>query len=161
LERKLSEQTGGTGKSSLQALSAKVNWPILRKFETLVFACMLALLPFFAMKVVGVTETQLMVKNTTNDLVTDLRKARQMAKDHAVGIIVIGRAASKLNPPAYLIEDKRRMIEEIVLPSGVTVEGSVEFNPSGLPLKPSRFFIKKGVRESQVAIDERGVISAP
>jgi hypothetical protein len=164
----LSDATEGTSndakrKDSLRALGASVNWPLLRKFETFVFACMLALLPFFAMRIVGVTETSLMVKNTTVDLGKDLRKAKQLARDHVVPISVVSRAGDSLEPSAYLIEDQRsgHMIEEIVLPRGVTVEGQITFDPAGLPVKPATFLIKKGPKQAQVAVDAKGIISAP
>ncbi|HEY9776085.1 MAG TPA: hypothetical protein V6C81_20145 [Planktothrix sp.] len=162
----MSDATDGTSKEGkrsepLGGLLKNVNWPLMRKFETLVFACMLALLPFFAMRVVGVTETSLMVKNTTVDLVKDLRKAKQLARDHALPISVVSRAGTPLEPSAYLIEDQRHMIEEIVLPRGVAVEGQIVFDPAGVPVRPATFVIKKGPKNAQVTVDAKGIISAP
>jgi hypothetical protein len=145
----------------LTKLGLNSNWPLLRKFETLVFAAMLALLPFFAFKVVSVTNASLAVKNTTVDLVKDLRRARQLAKEHGVRIALVSRQENKMEASAYLIEDDQRTIEEIVLPRGVTVTGMVKFDAHGIPLEPASFNISKALKQSKVIVDANGIISAP
>jgi len=155
----LPEQTQSTAPKNKAGL--KANWPLLRKFETLVFACMLALLPFFALKVVNVTTTQLAVKNTAVDLVNDLNRAKGFAKDGNVSITVASRQDPKSGPPAYLIQDDLRTIEEIVLPKGVSIEGSVKFDASGKPAAATSFTITKGLKHVRVVVDDAGVISSP
>lgn len=145
----------------LSKIGLNSNWPLLRKFETLIFAAMLALLPFFALKVVNVTTTSLAVKNTTVDLVKDLRRARQFAKEHGVRISVVSRQENKMEAGAYLIEDDFRTIEEIVLPRGVAVTGMVKFDPHGIPLQPASFLITKASKQNKVIVDANGIISAP
>lgn len=137
------------------------NWPLLRKIETLVFACMLALLPVFASKVLDVTTTQLAVKNGAADLARDLSRAKTLAKEGGVNIGVVSRKASSMNPPAYLIQDDQRTIEEVLLPKGVSIDGAVKFDGQGNPTKPSSFTIKKGLKSTTILIDANGVISSP
>jgi len=153
------EQTQSSAPKKSKGFQA--NWPLLRKFETMVFACMLALLPFFAMKVVDVASTQLFVKNAAVDLVNDLNKAKTYAKEGGVNITIESRPSSNMGPPAYLIQDDQRTIEEIVLPKGVHVEGICKFDPSGKPTKASTFTITKGLKHMRVIVDEEGVISSP
>lgn len=122
---------------------------------------MLALLPFFALKVVNVTTTSLAVKKATADLVKDLRHAKNLAKENGANISVTSRPASGSESSAYLLQDDQRTIEEINLAKGVSVTGRVRFDQRGLPSQQATFVIKKGQKETKVEVDANGIISAP
>lgn len=140
---------------------ALLSWPLLRKFETVVFACMFLAVPFFAMKIVSVTSILLNLKQTSADLVQDLIKVKQMSKDHSLPMRVVSRLATKSEPAAYLIQDPQRTIEEIIIPSGLTVTGTVTFTPDGTPAAPGEFVISRGNKAQKVEIDAQGMISSP
>ena len=74
---------------------------------------------------------------------------------------MVSRRDLVMGPPAYLIQDDQRTIEEVVLPKGVTVDGSVKFNNIGIPDAPASFTISKGAKKARVVIDATGIISAP
>jgi hypothetical protein len=157
----VTEQTESTPEKRKPKSAEQTNWPLLRKFETLLFACMLVLLPICAWTVVNITTTSLAVKNSSVDLAKDLNRCKQLAKDGGVNITMVSRRDSVMGPPAYLIQDDQRTIEEVVLPKGVTVDGSVKFNNLGIPDAPAAFTISKGPKKARVVIDATGIISAP
>jgi hypothetical protein len=162
---KLPEPTEGTAEGTAPKpaadASSRSNWPLLRKFETLIFACLLALLPFFAANVVEIIATSLAVKKSEVDLVNDLAKSKRLAKEHAVNISLVSRRGNNMLPPAYLIQDEHRNIEEVVLPAGVSIDGSVKFDKDGIPERKAVFEIAKGMKKARVYVDENGIVSAP
>lgn len=162
MDRLANQQVEGSDNAQSRGRSGrKMNWPLLRKFETLIFFCMMLLLPVFAVKVVNVTTTHLAVKNTAVDLVRDLIHAKQMAKDYTVNITVTSRPATPTDSCAYLIQDDQRTLEEVVLPKGVSLVGSVVFDPRGLPNSAASFIVTKGRLSAHVDVDTSGMISSP
>lgn len=138
-----------------------ISWPLLRKIETLVFACMIVAIPFFAIKVVTITTTSLNVKKTAADLVKDLIRVKQLAKDHGIAISVVTRPPTQIEAAAYLIQDDQRTIEEVVIPVGLNITGQVTFDLHGVPTKPGEFSISKGQKSQKVSVDAQGMITEP
>lgn len=164
----MSEQTGestgnrqdaGTPRPTRSA--SHLNWALIRKMETLIFASMLVAIPFFALRVVDYTATQLAVRNTAVDLVKDLIRAKEISKNFGLSVSVTGRLAAKGEPPAYLLQNGPRTIEEIILPPGVSVIGSITFNEEGMPDHRASFTISKGPKRLHVDVDSQGVASMP
>lgn len=152
-------------KSKADAIARKyeaiVNWPLLRKFESLVFAGLFLALPLFAWKVVEHSTTQLAVKNSAVDLVNDLIRCKSLAKQHQVSITLTSRPPTAVMPAAYMIQDEEKTVEEVRLPKGVSMIGSVTFNPQGLPNAPASFIVSKGIRIAHVEVDRDGRIQFP
>lgn len=122
---------------------------------------MLVAIPFFAIKVVTITTASLNVKKTAADLVKDLIRVKQLAKDHGISISVTTRPPGQGESAAYLIQDDQRTIEEVVIPPGLNISGQVTFDVRGVPIKPTEFVISKGAKVQKVAVDEQGMITEP
>ena len=138
----------------------KLSWPpVIRKFEALVFAALLIVIPFFAYRIVDTAGTALMVQNTAADLVKDLIKSKEIARDFHIGVSVTSAPASGNEPCSYLIQSDSKTIEQVVLPNGVSIAGSVSFNDGGLPQNPSAFIVAKGGRTAIVQINHEGSTS--
>jgi cell division protein FtsL len=137
------------------------DWVFLRKVETLIFAFMFLALPFFALKVLYTTTSTLSVKNTVVDLVRDLINWQQTARVKHVAIKLESKPPSKNQPSMYSISQDGRTLEEVRLPAGVSIIGSVTFTSNGMPESPSSFLVTKGIRSSHVEIDNQGIVSAP
>lgn len=155
-----------TDNASQQAKAAprsggKLNWPLIRKFETFAFMSMLLAVPFFAFRVVDLTATQLQVNKTAVDLVRDLIRTKDTAKNYALTMTVCGRPPGKEDPnSAYLIQNGTRTIEEVILPKGVTVVGSITFDEQGMPNSRGTFVITKGWKTEQVNVNAEGIATA-
>jgi hypothetical protein len=138
---------------------SKTSWsPIIRKFETLVFAAMVVVIPFFAFRIVDTAGTALMVQNTTADLVKDLIKAQEIARDFHLSVTVTSAPPTLNEPSSYLIQSDSKTIEQVILPNGVNIAGAVTFNDGGLPKTPSSFMIGKAGRSTLVLIDRNGKV---
>jgi hypothetical protein len=137
------------------------DWVFLRKVETLIFAFMFLALPFFALKVLYTTTSTLSIKNTVVDLVRDLINWQQTARVKHVAITLESKPPTKGEPSMYCISQDGRTLEEVRVPAGVSIIGSVTFTESGMPESPSSFLVTKGIRSSHVEIDKQGLISAP
>lgn len=148
-----------TGDAFVNRYDAIVNWPLLRKLETCIFAAMFLALPLLAYKVVDYTTTILAVKNSAVDLVNDLLRCKNLAKQYNTSITLKCRVAENNQGSAYEIRDEEKAVEEVILPKGVNVVGSVTFNHDGLPGGPSSFIVTKGFRNSHVEIDSQGMIT--
>jgi hypothetical protein len=135
---------------------AQLNWRMVRKVEGLVFTSMLLAVPFFAFRIVDTAGTALMVKNTSVDLVRDLIRARSIARDYKLPITVSSLQVHTPDSYAYVIENGPRTIEQIVLPHGVAVTGSVTFDETGTPKARSSFVVSKGLRSVTVEVDSTG-----
>jgi hypothetical protein len=135
---------------------AQLNWRIVRKVEGLVFTSMLLAVPFFAFRIVDTTGTALMVKNTSVDLVRDLIRARSIARDYKLPITVSSLQVRSTDSCAYVIQNGPRTIEQIVLPHGVSMSGSVTFDENGTPKERSSFVVSKGLRSVTVEVDSTG-----
>lgn len=136
---------------------SKLDWPLIRKFESLIFASMVFAIPFFAFRVVDLTSTQLSVRQTGVDLVKDLVRAKEISKEYGLSITVCGRPATESEGTAYLIQNGNRTIEEVLLPKGVNVLGSVTFNEEGKPNTGAIFTISKGWKSSHVNLNSEGI----
>lgn len=135
-----------------------LDWPLIRKFESLVFASMVLAIPFFAYRVVDITSTQLAVKQTGVDLVQDLRRAKDISKEYGLSITVCGRPANEKDGTAYLIQNGNRTIEEVLLPKGVNVIGSVTFDETGTPSTPgAAFTISKFWKSNRITLTKDGI----
>jgi len=136
---------------------SKFHWPpLIRKFETLVFLAMLFVVPFFAYRIVDTAGTSLMVQNTATDLMKDLRKAKEIAQDFHLTISVVSAPPTVNEPNSYLIQSASRTIEQIILPNGVSIAGTVTFADNGLPENPASFIIAKGGRSAFVEVSRDG-----
>jgi hypothetical protein len=78
-----------------------------------------------------------------------------------VAIKLESKAATNAEPAKYCISQEGQTLEEVKLPAGVSIIGSVTFTASGMPESPSSFLVTKGFRSSHVEIDNQGIISAP
>lgn len=137
---------------------SKLDWPLIRKFESLIFASMVFAIPFFAFRVVDLTSTNLAVRQTGVDLVKDLVRAKDISKENGLSITVCGRPATQNEGTAYLIQNGNRTIEEVLLPKGVNVVGSVTFDDTGTPTMPgATFTISKGWKSSHVTLTREGI----
>lgn len=137
---------------------SKLDWPLIRKFESLIFTSMVFAIPFFAFRVVDLTSTQLAVRQTGVDLVKDLVRAKDISKEYGLSITVCGRPATANEGTAYLIQNGNRTIEEVLLPKGVNVLGSVTFDESGTPTMPgAKFTISKGWKSSHISLTREGI----
>ncbi len=137
---------------------SKLDWPLIRKFESLIFASMVFAIPFFAFKVVDLTSTNLAVRQTGVDLVKDLVRAKDISKENGLSITVCGRPATESEGTAYLIQNGNRTIEEVLLPKGVSVLGSVTFDETGTPTMPgANFTISKGWKSSHISLTPQGI----
>ena len=115
-------------------------------------------IPFFAFKVVDLTSTNLAVRQTGVDLVKDLVRAKDISKEYGLSITVCGRPATESEGTAYLIQNGNRTIEEVLLPKGVNVLGSVTFDETGTPTIPgANFTISKGWKSSHINLTREGV----
>jgi len=143
----------------VKAGSSKINWPLVRKFEALVFASMLIAIPFFAFRIVDTTGTALMVQNTAVDLVKDLIRAKDTARDFHLSITVSSTSPRGSEPASYSIQNGQHTIEQVILPYGVNIGGSITFDENGLPSTGSSFFVSKGSKTAFVDIDNQGQTS--
>lgn len=137
----------------------QLNWRFVRKIEALVFASMFLAVPFFAFRIVDIAGTSLMVQNTAVDLVRDLIRAREIAKDYGLVITVSSALPGENDPCSYLIQNGTRTIEQVVLPRGVSMVGSVTFDEKGAPRNRASFIVNKGNRTTYVEVDTQGQTS--
>ena len=138
---------------------AILNWPLLRKLETCIFAAMFVAFPLLAYKVIDYTTTIVAVKNSAVDLVNDLIRCKNLARQYNTSITLKCRVAENNQGSAYEIRDEEKAVEEIILPRGVNVIGSVTFDADGRPSGPSSFIVTRGLRSSHVEIDSQGIIT--
>ena len=140
-------------------VKTQLNWRFIRKIEALVFTSMFLAVPFFAFRIVDIAGTSLMVQNTAVDLVRDLIRAREIAKDYGLTITVSSASQTGNEPCSYLIQNGTRTIEQVVLPRGVSMVGSVTFDEKGFPRNRASFIVSKGTKTSYVEVDQQGQTS--
>ena len=158
MERRESQSTAARPQKTRFVVS---DWVFLRKFETFVFAFMFMALPFFALKVIYTTTSTLSVKSTVVDLVRDLLNWQRVAREKHVQIKLSSKVGTKGEPFMYCIYQDDRTLEEVRLPAGVSIIGSVTFTSSGSPEGPASFVVTKGIKSSSVDIDTQGMIRVP
>lgn len=157
-EETTSEATTATAPPRTEDRGSKLDWPLIRKFESLIFASMVFAIPFFAFRVVDLTSTNLAVRQTGVDLVKDLVRAKEISREYQLSITVSGRPATPTEGTAYTIQNGNRTIEEVLLPKGVNVLGSVTFDEKGLPMQPgATFTINKGWKSSHIRLTSDGI----
>ena len=138
-----------------------INWVLLRKLETFVFAFLFLALPFFAFRVVDATTSTLAVRNTAAELVQDLIKWKKTAEDDKTFIQVTTRPTVGHKGFAYVVKQGERSLEEVLLPPGVAIVGTVVFDGEGMPKSAATFVITKGSKSVRVEVDPNGLITAP
>ena len=84
---------------------------MVRKLESLAFMAMFLAVPFFAFRVVDYTTKQLTFNNAAHDLVKDLRRAKDMAREFQIDIQVSSFAATPEKPAGYLIKTGTKTME--------------------------------------------------
>jgi hypothetical protein len=137
-----------------------LNWVSLRKLETFVFGFLFLALPFFFFRVVEATTATMSIGNVASNLVQDLIKWKKTAGEK-VALITVTSRTDIGSGSAYVIEENDKLVEQVLLPAGVSIVGSVTFNPGGTPKAPATFIISKGQRSSHVEVDGKGLISTP
>lgn len=146
-----------------------MSWANVRKFEALVFFAMFGAVPLFAFRVVGYTQSQILVRNVTLELVQDLQAAKETALRRQLKVTVkavqpqvpmFSRSDSRW-PYRYLIKTGLKANEEVVLPLGLSLTGMVTFAATGRPERPSTFILSREHRTATIEIDQEGVISVP
>lgn len=151
------EVGGGTKKPTSFVLS----WAILRKIESLIFLAMFLAVPLFALRVLQYTHARLVVRNVAQSLTNDLQRAKAMSLKQDREIEVTGTSSKKEKYYSYYIRGDSKILEEVVLPEHVSVVGTVTFEPSGHPIRPSSFIVSSYNRTATVEIDKAGLVSAP
>lgn len=154
----MDESKAEPGVDSREKREGRLNWPFVRKIEALVFASMFLAVPFFALRIVDIAGTSMMVQNTAVDLVRDLIRAREIAKDYRLAITVSSAPATS-DSCSYLITNGTRTIEQLALPRGVSMVGAVTFDEEGTPRNRASFIVSKGSRTAYVEVDSRGQTS--
>jgi hypothetical protein len=137
----------------------KLNWWLIRRVETLVFASMLLAVPYLAVRIMETASTALTVQNTCVDLIRDLLRAKEIARDFNLNITVSSIPANAAEPCSYLIQNGKKTIEQVLLPRGVSIIGSVTFDEKGEAQHPCSFLIAKGSKSVSVEIDSSGQTS--
>ncbi len=138
-----------------------INWVLLRKLETFVFAFLFLALPFFAFKVVDATTSTLAVKNTAAELVQDLIRWKKTAEDEKTSIQITTRPTVGHKGFAYVVKQGDRSLEEVMLPPGVAIVGTVIFDSEGTPKSAATFVITKSSKSVRVEVEPNGLITAP
>lgn len=146
-----------------------LSWSKIRKFEALVFLFMFFAVPWFGLRVVSYTKSQMVLNNITFNLVEDLHATKEKAvqtkqkitlKAVRPKVLTFSKATSDA-PFRYVIIHGIKVDEEVVLPSGISISGIVTFLEDGRPEKPSSFVLSKGKRTSTIEIDKKGLVSVP
>jgi hypothetical protein len=156
-------QTNGhsAAKKRTTVFATLLNWPLVRKIESLVFLAMFLAMPLFAFRVIDYTARQLALQNSAHDLVKDIRRVRQMAGAFKFDVTVEARKGQGGRPPSYVIRHDNHVLEEIILAKGVSMLGEVTFHPDGTPKSPAMFDVHNETRSLSVDVDSQGVVSMP
>jgi hypothetical protein len=153
------EEKGKSGVELREKRGPQLNWRLIRRIEAIVFTSMFLAVPFFAFRIVDIAGTSLMVQNTAVDLVKDLIRAREIAKDYGLAITVCSVPPVGDQPCSYVIQNGIRTIEQVVLPRGVSIAGAVTFDDKGAPQCRASFIVSKGTRITTVDVDLLGQTS--
>jgi hypothetical protein len=136
-------------------------WPLIRKLESLAFLAMFLAVPFFGYRVVDYTSRHLALNNAAHDLVKDVRKVKEMATKFDMDITIESRQPAEGRPAAYVIRSGTKVIEEVVLPQGVSMIGELTFSKQGVPDHPATFDVHMDTRSLAVDIDRNGIVTMP
>lgn len=138
--------------------AALLNWPLVRKLESLVFLAMFLAMPLFAFRVIDYTARELALLNTAHDLVKDIRRVKDMASTMHENVTVEARKEQSGKPACYVIRQGDKILEEIILAKGVSMIGEVTFQPDGKPKSPSTFEVHNEKRSLPVDVDGQGMV---
>lgn len=156
------EQSGSAPNNPVADRGAGLNWPLIRKIETLIFLGMFIAVPFFALRTVGFAATQMAVSNTVHGLVQDIRKARDMAKESHLTITVASSPPTKTEKRfSYAIQNGTRNIIEVILPPGISLTGNVSYDENGVVSGPASFVCSMAGRVQNVEVDSSGTVFVP
>jgi hypothetical protein len=144
-----------------ESKKAGQSWPLVRKFEALIFMAMFAAVPLFAVRVIQYTHDQLVVRNVSRELVKDLHRAKRLAVERQKEVEVSSTSTRSAKLYSYLVRIGEKVSEEVVLPDRVSVVGSIKFTKTGLPERASSFIVSSDNRTTTVEIDPTGLISVP
>ena len=133
------------------------------------FLFMFFAVPWFALRVINYTKAQMTLNNITFNLVNDLHSTKKKAMQERMSVtmkavqpeILMFSKASSAAPFRYVIMRGIKVEEEIVLPEGISVSGTVTFLKDGTAERPSSFVLSQGKRTATVEIDKRGLVSVP
>jgi hypothetical protein len=148
-------------KRKTSIFAALLDWPLVRKLESLAFLAMFIAMPLFAFRVIDYTARQLALQNAAHDLVKDIRRAREKAIENHLDVTIEARKGGNGILPSYVMRHENKGFEEVVLPKGVFILGEVTFNPDGSPLSPATFDVHNETRGLSVDVDKQGVVSMP
>jgi hypothetical protein len=95
--------------------------------------------------------------NAAHDPVKYLRRVKQMGSDFSMEISITALASSEKNT-GYIIKAGQKTMEEVVLPFGVGLQGSVLFREAGTLERPGNFDMCMGNHEVSVDVDMLGVV---
>jgi hypothetical protein len=149
------------GKKRKSQFAVLLNWPLVRKLESLVFLAMFLAMPLFAFRVIDYTARQLALQNSAHDLVKDIRRVKLMAGKFNFDVTVEARKGLNGKPACYVLRNGDHVMEEIVLAKGVSMIGEVTFHPDGHPKSPATFEIHTDNRSLSVDVDGSGAVSMP
>lgn len=154
-------QTSANPEKAPQPVRPTNSWPLVRKFEALIFMAMFAAVPLFAVRVIQYTHDQLIVRNVSKELVKDLHRAKTLAVQRQQPVEVSGATSKSAKLYSYVVLIGEKVSEEVVLPESVSVVGSIKFNKTGMPERASSFIVSSENRTTTVEIDPSGLISVP
>lgn len=154
-------QTAAAPEKKLEPVKPTNSWPLVRKFEALIFMAMFAAVPLFAVRVIQYTHDQLIVRNVSKELVKDLQRAKTLAVQRQQPVEVSGATSKSAKLFSYVVLIGEKVSEEVVLPESVSVVGSIKFNKTGMPERASSFIVSSENRTTTVEIDPTGLISVP
>jgi len=140
--------------------SWKLNWPTIRKLETLIFASMLLAVPLIAFKVMRHTTSAMTVRQCSVDLVKDLIKAKELARELGVPVTLNTHPGKGVMPYSYELEKDGQPMATMEVSRGVACAGSVTFDQTGAPVHPATFILSNGPEVVSVEVDAKGMISA-
>lgn len=140
--------------------SWQLNWPTIRKLETLIFASLLLAVPLIALKVMRHTNSAMAVRQSSVDLVRDLIKAKELARELGAPVTLNTHPGKGLMPYSYELEKAGEPMATMEIERGVSCAGSVTFDRTGVPVHPATFILSNGPEVVSVEVDARGMISA-
>ena len=157
----MSQENGPSKKKPKSPLAPLLNWPLVRKLESLIFLAMFLAMPLFAFRVIDYTARQLGLQNSAHDLVKDIRRVKLMASHFNYDVTVEAKKSQHDKPSSYVIRHDEHVLEEIILAKGVSMMGEVTFHPDGRPKSPATFEVHNENRSLNVDVDGQGVVSMP
>lgn len=160
-ETRSSTNNQAVSQRGLRKDSPIMAWPLIRRLETAAFMAMFIAVPLFAFRVVDYTARQLALNNAAHELVKDIRRVKEMSTRYNMPITVESARSQDGGHNSYLIRSDKKTIEEVVLPTGVSMVGEVTFGVDGAPDHPATFDVSLENRAVTVMIDKSGMATMP